>query len=135
MNPLIALLDEQLHGFPQVLDRSNLLFSVILAVSSRICRPEIYSRAASIVSNLLSLAFEQNSSNIEIVQALSIMVFWRNVEDDSGWRRTGYAIRMAYELGLHHIRRTSLPTGLGDCREILVSFAGLGQVVKLMSES
>lgn len=119
MNPLVSILDEHLHGYPQVMTRSSLLFSVILAVSARVCRPEIHMRAASAAANLFSLAFDRNICSVDFVQALSVMIFWRNADDDSGWRRTGYAIRMAYELGLHLKRRSPLPKDPIEAREVL----------------
>lgn len=128
MNPLIAILDEALHGFRDCHARSTLLFSVILAVTSRVCRPEVYTRAAQIASNLLALAFEQDHCSLEYVQALSIHVFWRKAEDDSGWRKTGLAIRMAYELGLHRGRDQPLPSNWEDYKETLVS-SGLAYVL------
>lgn len=123
MNPLVAILDEELHGFPQLLDRSPLLLSVILAVAARVHRQELYTRTQQAASNFLALAAEKDHCSIEYIQALSIVVFWRRADDETGWRKTGLAIRMAYELGLHRRRATRLPgPPIGEeYREILVS--------------
>lgn len=121
MNIVIAILDEALHGVHQCHARSTLLFSVVLAVSSRVCRPELYARAIQVANSLLALAFERDHCSLEYVQALSIHVFWRKAEDESGWRKTGLAIRMGYELGLHRERDRPLPNDWNQYKEILVS--------------
>jgi hypothetical protein len=122
MNPLIGILDPVLHGDPSLCRaRSTILFSAMITATCQVRRHPKHQIAARTFGTMLGTAFEKNQCNLELVQALSLSVFWRAPEDDSGWRRTGMAIRMAYELGLHEKQADRLPMNEMQYRETLVS--------------
>ena len=88
------------HTF-DVVKRSAILFSSILAVSAKFFRPALYRHLHSHAQMLLSRATGAGECDIGIVKAILVLVFWKNPTDKSAWIKIGTAIRLGYQLGLH----------------------------------
>lgn len=116
LNPGIALLDpyrtcplsgvpifadSPVHSFTYLREHSALLLSAVLAVTAKFFHKELYPRLGSHSQRLISRAVEQGTCTTAIVQAILIMVYWKEPRDTSAWIKIGLAIRMGYQLGFH----------------------------------
>lgn len=119
LNVTIAMLDPYIHTWQECRSRSRLLFTAVIAVTSRIVRPKVYKSCLMIANKLVGEAVETGACSIEIVQAINILAQWKRADDSSSWRRVGYAIRMAQELKLHIKSPRPLPPDAGQAREVL----------------
>ncbi|CAE6366626.1 unnamed protein product [Rhizoctonia solani] len=119
LNPVIALLDPTLHTPIYVRRRSRVLYTAILAASCRFFKPSYFKPVHDLAQLLLGKALSDGISSVEYIQALSIMTYWKEAEDTSTFRKLGLAIRMAFELNLHHARPEPLPVDELQARERL----------------
>lgn len=122
LNPLIALLDPLLHTPDYTTQSSTILLTAIVTVAAKMFAPSLYAPLLALSNRLLGEAFANGLSTIGLVQALSLLVFWKDPHDDSAWRRIGYAIRLGYELGLDDHFKRPLPDDELESREMLVSY-------------
>lgn len=120
LNPLIYILDRQLHTPVFCRHRSAILFSAILLTSAKVVRPDLYETSLDHVNHLVGIAFQSGVSTTELVQSLSILVFWRESDDSSSYGKIGHAIRTAYELKLN-VQVRPLPQDHSQARLALVS--------------
>ncbi|BGP25349.1 hypothetical protein JCM10295v2_004273 [Rhodotorula toruloides] len=111
LNPMTSLLDPELHTAAFCRSRSAILFTAILTVSAKVCLPVLHEPALKYAKVLLGQAFEAGTNNLELVQALATLVFWQDPTDDSGARKLAYAVRCAFELGIHKRGPRPLPQG------------------------
>lgn len=124
---MTGMLDPALHSIDYVRQRSAFLYSAILTVTIKVAQPSNYDSAATFMKNLLGVMFADGVSNVEVVQTLAIVSFWGDSTDDSLSKKLAYAIRTAFELGMH--KRAKRPLPEHDellSRQILVSAAGPG---------
>ncbi|KAI5475366.1 hypothetical protein MNV49_001597 [Pseudohyphozyma bogoriensis] len=56
-------------------------------------------------------------SHIGMIQAIAVLVFWKEASDCSAWLRIGWAIRIAYQLKLYTPRHHPLPTDVTAAKE------------------
>ncbi|QRW26295.1 Myb protein 1A [Rhizoctonia solani] len=119
LNPVIALLDPTLHTPIYVRRRSRLLYTAILAAACRFFKPSHFKPVHDLAQLLLGRALSDGISSVEYIQALLIMTYWKEAEDKSTFRKLGLAIRMAFELNLHHARAEPLPVNELQARERL----------------
>ncbi|KAF8595694.1 hypothetical protein BDV93DRAFT_548719 [Ceratobasidium sp. AG-I] len=110
LNPIIGLLDPRLHTASYVRQRSTVLFTTIIAVSSKFFLSHVHERCHALSQSLIGRGLAADMCNIEYVQALSLSTFYKDADDASSWRKVGLAIRMAYELNLHEFRTEPLPS-------------------------
>jgi hypothetical protein len=122
LNPIIGLLDPRLHTSSYVRQRSTVLFTTIISVSSKFFLPTVHERCHALSQSLIGRALAADMCNIEYIQALSLSTFYKDADDASSWRKVGLAIRMAYELNLHDFRTQPLPKDELEARKQLVSF-------------
>lgn len=116
---MISILDPALH-IPAFCRSTSLpLFTTILAVAAKVARPDLFPDLVDSANRQVSQAFLCGVSNVEFVQTLSILSFWRPAEDSRSWTRIGYAIRLAYELRLNRRARRPLPEDELAARKIL----------------
>jgi hypothetical protein len=134
LNPLIWVLDKHLHTPAYCRQRSPLLFSAILLTSAKVIRPDLYQASLDHIDHLVGLAFQSGISTVELVQSLSILVFWRESDDSSSYGKIGHAIRTAYELKIN-LRRRPLPDDDYQARLRLVSWDSMRSVPASASES
>jgi hypothetical protein len=109
------------HHLDQVRERSKPLLTAILGVTARFRSPDIVSRCFDHLDIILSRAVFAGESDIRLVQALLLAIYWRTPGDKSSWAITGIAVRMAQALGLHHCFSQKFTNKFSDPRELLVS--------------
>ncbi|KAB5593719.1 Luminal-binding protein 5 [Ceratobasidium theobromae] len=119
LNPVIALLDPTLHTPIYVRRRSRVLYTAILAAACRFFKPACYKPIHDLAQILLGRALADGVSSVEFIQALVIMTFWKEADDTSTWRKLGLAIRMGFELNLHHANPNPIPQDELQARERL----------------
>ncbi|KAG8737168.1 hypothetical protein FRC10_008491 [Ceratobasidium sp. 414] len=122
LNSIIGLLDPRLHTSSYVRQRSRVLFTTIIAVSSKFFLPHVHEKCHALSQSLIGRALAADMCNIEYIQALSLSTFYKDADDSSSWRKVGLAIRMAYELNLQEFRRgATLPTEEIEARKQLIA--------------
>lgn len=119
LNPLIWILDRQLHISLFCRQRSPLAFSAILLTSAKVIRPDLYHPSLDHINHLLGIGFQSGVSTVELIQSLRILVFWRESDDSSSYGKIGHVIRTAYELRLD-TKHKPLPDDDDQARLILV---------------
>ncbi|KAL8280244.1 hypothetical protein RQP46_007358 [Phenoliferia psychrophenolica] len=119
LNYMISILDPHLHTSSFCRQVSLPLFTTILAVAAKVARPQLYPDLVDSANRQVAQGFLCGVSNIEFVQTLSILTFWKPAEDGRGWSRIGYAIRLAYELRLNRKASRPLPQDEDAARKIL----------------
>ncbi|GAA5864625.1 hypothetical protein JCM1840_002177 [Sporobolomyces johnsonii] len=119
LNCFIILLDKQLHTPEYVRSTSTVLFTALLAVSAKFFRTDLYPTLLMSAQQLVIRGIGDSVADIGLVQAILLLVYWKEPFDRSAWLRVGFAIRLGYQLGLHHKRRTPLPANDLEARLIL----------------
>jgi hypothetical protein len=104
LNLLVPILDPVLCTVELCQKGCPLLFTSILTITSKVLRPRAYRSCLLLANKLMGQVVEQGQCSVEVVQAILILVHFKEPEDSTGWRRIGYAIRMALELRLNHFR-------------------------------
>ncbi|KAF5612337.1 uncharacterized protein FTJAE_14098 [Fusarium tjaetaba] len=94
-NSLVGLLDPSLYTFSYTRSRSILLFTMILAISSRIFQPESHKPIRDHAEFLLGQALLACDSAVENIWAIICMYHWKDANDTRGYTLIGFAIRMA----------------------------------------
>jgi len=82
-------------------------------------RPRDYAGCLRRANSLLGQAMETGLLGIEVIQAIVLLTHWRKADDQSAYRRIGYAVRMAYELRLNVRGPRPLPTEEIAARKML----------------
>ncbi|KAL7419125.1 hypothetical protein Q5752_005961 [Cryptotrichosporon argae] len=119
LNVTLAVLDPVLHTASSVRERSPLLFTAVLTVTSKIIRPKAYPICLALANRLVGQAVEFGLCSVEIVQAIILLTHFKKADDATSWRRVGYAIRMAQEIRLNVKGQRPLPKNERQAREIL----------------
>jgi hypothetical protein len=107
LNPYISQLDPVLHLFAYVRQRSPFLLTSILAMSAKVFHPVLYSKLYGHAQNLCTMAFRRGTKSIETVQAILILTYWKEPQDDRVWNLVGYAIRACIDMGWHKLEACS----------------------------
>ncbi|GAA5845726.1 hypothetical protein JCM9279_006086 [Rhodotorula babjevae] len=120
LNCFIVLFDAHLHTADYVRTTSTALFTAILTASAKFFRPDLYPQLLSSAQQLVTRAMGGDGDpEIGLLQSLLILTYWKEPFDTSAWLRVGYAIRLGYQLGLHHKRRQPLPENEHEARVML----------------
>ncbi|BGP45734.1 hypothetical protein JCM10450v2_001564 [Rhodotorula kratochvilovae] len=119
MNAFIILLDPYLHTLAHVRASSTVLFASVLAVSAKFLRPDLYPSLISTAKHLVGRGIIDGKVTLGLVQAILLLVYWKEPEDRSAWLRIGEAIRMGYQLHLHEQRAAPLPADELEARQIM----------------
>lgn len=93
-------------------DQTNCPVTAILAVTTRHRFREAHFACLQQVHNHLDTILSRDRKRpwLPTIQALCTLAFWKEANDDGGWRRVGFAIRLAYEEGLHKLSKDALPS-------------------------
>lgn len=94
-NPLVGALDPDLYTFPYTRQRSSLLFTVVLWISSRVFRPELRVALKEHLEDLLGKALLACDSSIETIWALICVYYWKDIRDKRGYNLVGFALSLA----------------------------------------
>ncbi|WOO82561.1 Protein priB [Vanrija pseudolonga] len=108
LNPMIAILDPNLHTLDYIRG-STILFTAVIAVGSRFIRKELHQPLLTHAQMILNRATATGDVNIGIIQALLILMYWKAPSDRSAWVKIGIAIRLGYQMGMHIPRTEPLP--------------------------
>jgi len=103
LNPFISQLDPSLHTFQYVREKSSFLFTTILAAAAKLLHPALRNVLLAHAEELYVESFRSGAKSVETVQAILILTYWKEPRDNRAWLNVGYAIRMAIELGWHHL--------------------------------
>ena len=85
-------------------ETSAVLFSAILAAASKFFRKDLYQVLLAHTQQLLNRALAESCYDISLIQAIGLLVYWRETTDKSAFVKIGIAIRMCYQLGLYFSR-------------------------------
>ncbi|KAL1407903.1 hypothetical protein Q8F55_007339 [Vanrija albida] len=119
LNPLIALLDPQLHTLRFLRTTSTVLLSAVLASASRFFRSDLHPTLISHARTLLDRAIQTGAFDTGVVQVLLIHTYFKEPEDTSGWFKVGMALRIAYSMFWHIPRTDPLPENDDEARDLL----------------
>ncbi|GAA5831283.1 hypothetical protein JCM11251_007819 [Rhodosporidiobolus azoricus] len=120
LNQFVILLDRHYHTMEFVRNTSTVLFTAMLAVSSKFFRQDLYPSLLLSAQQLVTRCMGGDSHpHIGLIQAILILVYWKEPFDSSAWLKVGYAIRLGYQLGLHHKRKVPLPQNEYEARAVL----------------
>ncbi|CDO75998.1 hypothetical protein BN946_scf184780.g5 [Trametes cinnabarina] len=109
INPIIPILDENIHTPASVLARCPFLFTVICTVASRYYteKPHIHGMAIHFAKAAAANAIIDGWKTVEMCQAFALWSVYnppaRRWEEDRAWCYTGIAFRLATELNLSRI--------------------------------
>lgn len=101
----MPILDPELHTAERCKEECPLLFTAVLTITSKAMRPNIYRSCLLLSNRLIGQVVERSICSVGVVQAIHLLVHFKEQEDESGWRRIGYAIRMAQEMRLNELRQ------------------------------
>ncbi|GAA5915534.1 uncharacterized protein JCM6883_000281 [Sporobolomyces salmoneus] len=119
LNSYLILFDKHLHTPSYVRNNSTILFTSLLAVSSKFFRPDLYTTLLEHAKALTGRAMAEGTATVAVVQSLFLLVFWKEPFDQNAWLKVGYAIRLAYQLHLHRERKTPFPDDEAEARLIM----------------
>lgn len=114
--------------------RYPLLFTAILAVSARFFAKGIYRNLLSHAQLAVNRAIQTGTCSLELIQALIILVFWKEPDNRSAWINVGIAVRLGYQLRLHETTmepRTNLAE-LGERRRTWWCESSLLEVIHML---
>ncbi|GFZ44268.1 hypothetical protein JCM24511_01990 [Saitozyma sp. JCM 24511] len=119
LNPLIGLLDSNLHTFEYTRATSPPLTTAVLAAASTFTRRDLHPQLLNHNQTILNRAMSNGACDIGIVQSIIISVYWKAPTDRTAWMKIGWAIRMGYQMRWHHPWRTQLPAEERELRMAL----------------
>ena len=90
LNLLIDILDVGLHTPAYTRSTSTILFTAVLCVASKVIKPDLYPSLLALCNHQLGRAFAEGVSEIGLIQALSMLAFWKESSERGSWRRVGY---------------------------------------------
>lgn len=104
------------HTLAWVRSSSPILLSAMMTVASKFFRRPLYRSLLAHTNTIVNRAVGMGHCDIGLVQALIIMVCWKDPTDGSSWVKLGIAIRLGYQLGLHVLRTQPLPANEFEAR-------------------
>jgi hypothetical protein len=103
LNPYVSQLDPTLHTFAYVQEKSPFLLSTILTVAAKILNPSAYPALKDHSETLFTESVRRGDKSPEVVQAILILTYWKELDDTRAWLSVGYAIRLSMDLGWHKL--------------------------------
>ncbi|CDU22631.1 uncharacterized protein SPSC_01261 [Sporisorium scitamineum] len=100
LNPIAALLEPSLHTVQFTREQSPILFSTILAITSRFFRPALHPQCQAAAAAILKFASSRQLCSVDHIQALIVSAIWATPGDTSRSDTIAAAVAYAYELGL-----------------------------------
>jgi len=93
------------HTLPLVKRQQPTLLLAIMFAASRFWQSSTHAMIKQLLDNKISQAAITGNCHIATIQAIIILVFWQEPNDRSVWIKSGLAIRMAYQAGLHKVQK------------------------------
>lgn len=103
----IIVITFPVHTLPLVRNEQPTLFLAIMFAASRFWQTSKHTTIKQLLDNKISQAAITGNCHIVTIQAIIILVFWQEPRDRSVWIKSGLAIRMAYQAGLHKVQGVS----------------------------
>lgn len=103
LNSYICQLDPTLHTLAYVQEKSSFLFTTVLAVAAKILNPSAYPALKDHAETLFTENFRRGDKSPEVIQAILILTYWKELDDTRAWLNVGYAIRLSMDLGWHKL--------------------------------
>lgn len=96
------VLDPHLDTHDDVRQRSRLLFSTVLYCGALVPKsdPVLLCRLCSLARSLALKSFAESGRSMETIQALCLLVFWKDVDDNVSYLDSDYAFRALSDLDL-----------------------------------
>lgn len=69
--------------------------------------------------SVVNRAVGEGVCDIGLIQALILMITWKDPNDGSSWVKLGIAIRLGYQLGMHIQRKGGLPPDEHKARRVV----------------
>lgn len=107
------------HTLEYMRQTSPALFTAVLAASAKFFRQDLYKSLLSYAQQLVARGMADTVVEIGFVQAMLVLVYWKEPTDSSGWLRIGYAVRLGQQLRLHMPPPREWPTEEGAARECM----------------
>ena len=114
------------HTFDHLNNREPLLLTAIISAASKFFRPQYHRNLLEYTHVLLNRVMNAGECSIEAIQALLILVCFKEPTDKSAWIKIGMAVRLGYQHGWYRTRRSGLPEDELEMRWLLVSHCYLG---------
>lgn len=111
-----------MHTFDYINSNLPILLTAILAASSKFFRPQYQRNLLEYAHVLLNRLLNSGVCNIDIIQALLVLVCFKAPVDRSAWVKIGTAIRLGYQHGWYQRKSRVLPADPYEARRVLVSF-------------
>lgn len=103
--PCSYLFDAQYHTYDRI-RKCGVLLSAIMYAASRFFRPDIEETILNLTEHMICRAYMQGNYNLQLVQAICVLVYWKHPRDRTFYQKLGMAARLVAEL------RYSWPTDL-----------------------
>ena len=116
-----APLTTVVHTFDHLNSREPLLLTAIISAASKFFRPQYHRNLLEYTHVLLNRVVNAGECSIEAIQALLILVCFKEPTDKSAWIKIGMAVRLGYQHGWYRPRRCDLPEDELEMRWLLVS--------------
>ncbi len=100
LNPIVALMEPNLHTVQYTREQSPILFSAILDVASRFFRPDLHQQCQQAAAAIFKFASNRKLCSIDHIQALIVSAIWAPPGDTARSDMLAQATAYAYELGL-----------------------------------
>ncbi|KAI1790697.1 fungal-specific transcription factor domain-containing protein [Ganoderma leucocontextum] len=101
LNPFVNLFDPALHSPDYVRSHSPFLFTTMLMACCKFFCPASYPAVRRLAHEWCVYTFAEGTENVETVQALACMTYWKEPADRRTWTYIGMACRMAVNLRLN----------------------------------
>jgi hypothetical protein len=108
LNPYICQLDPDLHTFNYVRKQSLFLLTSILAATAKAFNPILYKPLYDHAQELFNEAFAKGVYSVETAQAILLLTYWKEPQDNRAWTTLGYVIRMCVDMGWHRLSPPNL---------------------------
>jgi hypothetical protein len=115
---LSALFDPAFTTFERSKTRPALQTAILWA-ASRFFRPELETALHRHAEYLINRATNSGLVDLQTLQAIHVLVIWKEPNDRSAYMKIGIGVRMAYQLGLDTARSTALPQDDEEARRIV----------------
>lgn len=124
LNIQIALLEPKLHTTDYLRRRSSVLFTAVLAAASKFYQKGVYPTLLSHANTIASRALWAAGEDTALVQAVLVLVYWKQPTDTGAWGKIGWAVRMGLQFHWDDVRKRPLPADRIQALEVLVRIEG-----------
>lgn len=111
--------DRTVHSFPYLRSTSTVLFTSVLASSSKFFRRDLHPQLISHAQTLLNRTIASTRVDLGTIQSLQLLTYFKSPQDTSAWMKIGMGIRLGYQFYMHIPRKRPLPRDPHAARRIV----------------